>query len=130
MSYLHSVHFSLAEANSLLDEIKSLVEEMMSLKKRLDGKGYDIYNHSYFGGSGPNGSGAFPVEMERIVEVIKQISSYGVQIKGIDNGLIDFPHIRENGEEVYLCWKYGEDSIGFWHTIPGGYQGRTNINDL
>jgi len=130
MSYMHSVHFSLAEANRLLNEISGLVEEMMSLKKRLDAKGYDIYNHSYFGGSGPNGSGAFPVEMERLVEVIKIISSHGVQIKGISNGLIDFPHIRANGEEVYLCWRYGEANIVFWHTIEGGYNGRTDINEL
>lgn len=130
MSHLHSVHFSVSEANNLLNEIRSLVEEMMSLKKRLNGKGYDIYNHSYFGGSGPNGSGAFPAEMERLVAVIKIISSHGVQIKGIDNGLVDFPHLRANGEEVYLCWRYGEEDIVFWHTIPGGYNGRRNINEL
>ncbi len=130
MSYLHSVHFSVSEANGMLNELRSLVEEMMSLKMKLDARGYDIYNHGYFGGSGPNGSGAFPVEMEKLVEVIKIISSRGVQIKGIGNGLIDFPHIRSNGEEVYLCWKYGEEEIGFWHTIPGGYRGRTNINEL
>jgi hypothetical protein len=130
MSYLHSVHFSLDEANDLLQEIKPLVEEMIGLKIKLDEKGYDIFNHSYFGGSGPNGSGAFPVELEKLVEIIKIISSRGVQIKGIDNGLIDFPYIRENGEEVYLCWKYGEDDISYWHTIPGGYSERRNINEL
>ena len=130
MSYLHSVHFSIDEANDLLREIKPLVEEMIGLKIKLDEKGYDIFNHSYFGGSGPNGSGAFPVEMEKLVEAIKIISSQGVQIKGIDNGLIDFPHIRENGEEVYLCWKFGEDDISYWHTIPGGYGGRRSISEL
>lgn len=130
MSYLHSVHFTLDEANDLLREIKPTVEEMIGLKIKLDEKGYDIFNHSYFGGSGPNGSGAFPVEMEMLMEAIKTISSQGVQIKGIDNGLIDFPHIRENGEEVYLCWKYGEDDISYWHTIPGGYGGRRNISEL
>jgi hypothetical protein len=130
MNYLHSVHFSLDEANDLLQEIKPLVEEMIGMKIKLDEKGYDIFNHSYFGGSGPNGSGAFPVEMEKLVEIIKIISSRSVQIKGIDNGLIDFPHIRESGEEVYLCWKYGEDDISYWHTIPEGYSGRRNISEL
>jgi hypothetical protein len=130
MSSLHAIHFSLDEANSLLDEIKPLIEEMMSLKKKLDSKGYDVYNHQYFGGYGPNGKGAFPEEMEKLIELVKKISAEGVLLKSIDNGLVDFPHIRENGEEVYLCWKFGEGEIAFWHSIPEGFTGRRNISEL
>lgn len=130
MSYAHSLHFSVEEANSILDAIKPLVEEMINLKKKLDSKGYDVYNHQYFGGSGPNGKGPFPDEMERLVDIIRKISADGVLIKGIDRGLVDFPHIRENGEEVYLCWSFGEGEIAFWHTIPEGFSGRRNINEL
>ena len=130
MSYLHSKHFTLEEANTLLDEIKPLVESMISLKKKLDIKGYDVYNHTYFGGSGPNGKGAFPEEMERLIDIVKKISSDGILIKGIDNGLIDFPHLRSGGEEVYLCWKFGEGEIAYWHSVPEGFAGRRNINEL
>ncbi len=130
MSYLHSRHFTLEEANTVLDEIKPMVESMINLKKRLDKKGFDVYNHQYFGGSGPNGKGAFPDEMERLIEIVKKISSDGVLIKGIDNGLIDFPHLRKDGEEVYLCWKFGEGEIVYWHSIPEGFSGRRNINEL
>jgi hypothetical protein len=130
MSYLHSIHFSLNEANGILEEIKPQIEEMVRLKMKLNEMGYDIYNHRYFGGGGPNGLGAFPAEMEKIVEIIKMISLKGVQIKSIDSGLIDFPHIRSNDEEVYLCWQYGESSIKYWHTIPDGYRGRKNITEL
>lgn len=130
MSSLHTIHFSLDEANSLLDEIKPLIEEMMSLKKKLDSKGYDVYNHQYFGGYGPNGKGAFPEEMEKLIELVKKISAEGVLLKSIDNGLVDFPHIRDNGEEVYLCWKFGEGEIAFWHSIPEGFTGRRNISEL
>src|SRR5436190_18639338 len=113
MSYLHSIHFSLPEANELLETIRPQIEEMVSLKMQLNEMGYDIFNHRYFGGGGPNGTGSFPAEMEKIVEVIKMISLKGIQVKGIDNGLIDFPHIRSNGEEVYLCWQSGENNIEF-----------------
>lgn len=130
MSHLHTKHFTLEEANNVLDEIKPYIEEMMSLKKKLDIKGYDVYNHQYFGGSGPNGKGVFPDEMERLVEIVKNISAGGVLIKGIDSGLIDFPHLRENGEEVYLCWKAGEGEIAFWHSIDDGFPGRRNISEL
>jgi hypothetical protein len=130
MSYLHSRHFSLEEANTILDEIKPQVEEMIKLKRRLDSKGYDVYNHQYFGGSGPNGKGVFPDELEKLVEIVKEISSKGVLIKGIDNGLVDFPHIRKDGNEVYLCWKFNEGEIAYWHTIAEGFAGRRNINEL
>lgn len=130
MSYLHSIHFTLEEANNRLDEIKLMVEKMISLKKKLDAKGYDVFNHQYFGGSGPNGKGVFPEEMESLVEIIKNISAGGVLIKGINKGLIDFPHIRRNDEEVYLCWQFGEGEIEYWHSIPEGFSGRRNISEL
>lgn len=130
MSNLHDIHFTLEEANNKLDEIRNLVELMISLKKKLDGKGYDVFNHQYFGGYGPNGEGVFPAEMEEMVDIVKKISNDGVLIKGIDAGLIDFPHIRKSGEEVYLCWKQGEGDIAYWHSIPEGFAGRRTISEL
>jgi hypothetical protein len=127
---LHGKHFSLNEANMLLISLKPLVSSMLELKKQLDTQGYDIYRHEYFGGVGPNGTGEFPKEMEELVEIVKKIASEGVQIKSIDNGLLDFPFIRRNGEEVYLCWKEGEAEIMFWHRIPEGFTGRRNIDEL
>jgi hypothetical protein len=128
--YQHERHFTLEEAQSTLEEIKTLIEEMVRLKHELDCKGFDIYRHQYFGGVGLNGTGEYPGEMERLIDIVKTISSKGVLIKGIDNGLIDFPHIRQGGDEVYLCWKAGEESIAFWHRIPDGFQGRRNIKEL
>jgi hypothetical protein len=37
--------------------------------------------------------------------------------------LVDFPHLRR-GEEVNLCWKYGEREIRHWHGLDEGYSGR------
>jgi hypothetical protein len=68
--------------------------------------------------------------METLVEIVKGLDERGIVVKGLDEGLIDFPHIRTNGEEVYLCWKLGEDDILFWHTIPDGYAGRKGIEQL
>lgn len=127
---LHGRHFSLNEANMLLIKLKPLVNSMLALKKQLDKQGYDIYRHEYFGGVGPNGTGEFPKEMEELVEIVKKIASEGVQIKSIDNGLLDFPHITRAGEEVYLCWKSGEAEIMFWHRISDGFAGRKKIDEL
>ncbi|MBM2840365.1 MAG: hypothetical protein HW412_893, partial [Bacteroidetes bacterium] len=58
------------------------------------------------------------------------LDARGIVVKGIDEGLIDFPHIRPNGEEVYLCWKLGEDDILSWHRIEDGFTGRKSIDQL
>jgi hypothetical protein len=31
---------------------------------------------------------------------------------------------------VYLCWKYGEEDIAFWHEIEAGYAGRQTIDSF
>ncbi len=31
-----------------------------------------------------------------------------------DDGFVDFPAVRES-EEVYLCWRQGEDEVMHWH---------------
>lgn len=128
--YLHKAHFALDRARNVLTELMPLVEEMISLKRELDERGYDIHRHQYFGGSGPNGERVYPEELVRIVELAQDIEKKGVLIKSIDEGLIDFPHIRSNGEEVYLCWKVGEDDIHFWHRIADGFAGRRPVEDL
>lgn len=127
---LHKKHFSLKEANNLLPELKIKLSRMIELKKKLDLMDYDIFKHPLFGGIGLNGSGKYPVEMEELMEIVENISSKGIIIKGIDNGLIDFPYLRKNGEEVYLCFLYDEDEIKFWHHIKDGFSGRQSIEDL
>ena len=127
---LHKKHFTLEQARSILTGITRLVEEAVELKQKLDAQGFDIYKHQYFGGSGPNGQKFFPVELERVVEIVKGLENKGILIKGLDEGLIDFPHVRSNGEEVYLCWKIGETDINYWHTIPDGFAGRKPIEEL
>jgi hypothetical protein len=130
MAFLHGKHFSLADARRTLAEMAPLVEELVSLKQKLDDRRYDVYRHQYFGGSGPDGEKVYPPEVERLVEVSQEIESKGILLKDLDQGLIDFPHIRENGEEVYLCWKLGEEDIGYWHRIPDGFAGRRGIEEL
>ena len=52
-----------------------------------------------------------------------ELQRFGCELKDPDTGLIDFLSLRD-GEEVYLCWRLGEDRIRFWHTLDGGVAGR------
>ncbi len=130
MPFLHVKHFSLEEARAALEEVRPLAEELVALKTRLDERGYDIRRHGYFGGTGPNGDRYFPAELERLVEVLKRLDAVGVVVKGIDQGLVDFPHVRSSGEEVYLCFRAGETDVAFWHSIEDGFAGRRPVREL
>ena len=72
----------------------------------------------------------FPHEYLQLVEKIQSLQNEGIIVKGIEEGLIDFPAIRKNGEEVFLCWKEGEEIISYWHTLDDGYKGRRPIEEF
>lgn len=54
---------------------------------------------------------------------ISEIQELGVEFKGFELGLVDFPS-EMDGRLVYLCWKLGEDSVKYWHEIESGFEGR------
>jgi hypothetical protein len=127
---IHTIHFTLAEAQTALHYVRGIVAEIVKLKQSLDAKGFDVYRHQYFGGLGPNGQRFFPEELERLVTRLRELDKLGIQVKSLDQGLIDFPHIRKNGEEIYLCWLLGETAITHWHSIQNGFAGRRLLTEL
>ena len=64
----------------------------------------------------------------RLLEIVNRIQETGVLVKDLDMGLVDFPSLVD-GEEIYLCWKLGEDHIAFWHGIDEGFAGRKPLDD-
>ena len=57
----------------------------------------------------------------------ENLEKTGVVIKSIDQGLLDFPSKRFD-EDVWLCWKYGETEIKFWHEKDSGYMERKPVD--
>lgn len=57
-----------------------------------------------------------------------ELRELGVDFKGFEQGLVDFPGERE-GRVVCLCWKLDEDEVKFWHEVSDGYAGRQPISD-
>jgi hypothetical protein len=61
----------------------------------------------------------------RIAASVEALDAIGVEVKDLDMGLVDFPTRHpERGETVLLCWRVGEDEIGFWHGVDEGFPGR------
>jgi len=58
---------------------------------------------------------------------MEDLESLGVVLKGLEQGLLDFPAKRFD-EEIWLCWKEGETEIKFWHEKDSGFMGRKPIS--
>jgi len=60
-------------------------------------------------------------------DALDHIHSTGCIVKDLDVGLLDFP-ARIDNEDVYLCWRLGEDRIRFYHRQDEGFSGRKPID--
>ncbi len=63
---------------------------------------------------------------EELRAVMAELDELGVEVKDVDTGLLDFPS-EIGGREVLLCWRVGEQHIGFWHSREDGFAGRRPI---
>lgn len=64
---------------------------------------------------------------DEAMALLSAIRDEGVEVKGLDDGLLDFPALYR-GQQVLLCWQEGEDSVRFWHPLPTGIAGRQPID--
>lgn len=60
---------------------------------------------------------------------LAELASLGVEMKGIAEGLVDFPGELQ-GRAVALCWKLGEDTVRYYHDHDAGFAGRRPIPTL
>lgn len=63
---------------------------------------------------------------QQLADQMEAVLALGVEIKDPDIGLVDF-YAERDGEPVYLCWRTGEPSVRFWHTLTGGFGARKPI---
>jgi len=124
--------FTLEEANAAVIELRPVVEEMVEhgqrlaqaqarqrkLVTRIAGNGGDMQ---------PSDLGelaeTIQAEADAIAVCAERIDDAGAQIKSLEEGLLDFPSLRD-GELVLLCWKLGEGEIEYWHGMEEGFAGR------
>lgn len=121
-------YFTLEEANSIVPQLLNQVPQIQGLASDLRDKYPDVRNawekHKSNGGS-VQGTQYLDAALQ-LNGIMKDLESKGCIVKGIKEGLVDFPSLRD-GREVYLCWKAPEKEIKFWHEIDSGFSGRQPI---
>ncbi|QPJ65738.1 MAG: DUF2203 domain-containing protein [Candidatus Nitrohelix vancouverensis] len=121
-------YFTVTEANSFVDRLLTDIPRIQELLGSLSNDFEDV-KHAQKKANLNGGSlqgGAYLEKAVLFQDMIKRLESDGCILKGVQNGLVDFLHERE-GREVYLCWRYPERKIEYWHEIDGGFAGRQKI---
>lgn len=131
-------YFKLHEAQELLPVIGSYLEQAREQKLKVDGLNEELAHAAarimLMGGSIPAHAELGRKKTERdefasqVQEAVSKILDTGCLVKDLDEGLVDFPCLM-HGEEAYLCWKLGEERIGYWHGIEEGFAGRKPLDD-
>ena len=124
-------YFTLQEANQALESVRPWMDEVQEIRQKIlthQPEIWSVMEKSAGNGGNPTLS-RLVSSFDRLDELIHAIQDTGALIKDINLGLLDFPTLKDD-HEVYLCWKYGEYDIQFWHEVEAGYAGRQSISTL
>ena len=129
--------FTLLEAERLLPGIERLLRSLIDLKRQYEAADTELsgvaQRIAMAGGMVPPRERIAKLRSRKdasaraMKSAFEEITETGCQVKDVDIGLVDFPTLYR-GQEVYLCWKLGENGIGFWHHIDAGYRGRRPVD--
>lgn len=142
-------YFTIAEANKALPEVAAkfnetnrILNNVKKIEKRLQMTVSDTNsngnNSQHDRNNTDSGKYSNPLKtymelkqelnstVTKLYQSIETLESIGVSLKGLEDGLVDFPSKRF-GQDVWLCWKFGETEIKFWHDMENGFMGRKPI---
>ena len=138
--------FSIEEANALVHELHKRVGIQLELSERIQKMVSELHGH-------------LPIEQEGAAEVVditvtptdaadvrelkravaklirryrqgwREVEALGAVIKDTRTGLVDF-YGRIDNRLVWLCWRFGENGIEFYHELDQGFGGRKPLSDV
>jgi hypothetical protein len=130
--------FTISEVNALIPALSSLVRQQLREQSEIE---HGLAELMRLTGEAPRSlerTSADSAEVVRLkVELRSRIARYetgwqrvqtwGGVIKDPQTGLVDF-YGRVDGKLVWLCWRYGEDTLGYYHELKAGYSGRRPLS--
>lgn len=121
-------YFTLEEANACIPELVDEISQLRAIRNLIAGLHAEITPllEVVSSNGGSKHTAALLKATADFEEILERIAARGCHLKGLDPGLVDFPHLRE-GREVYLCWRINEAKIRYWHEIEDGFEGRQRL---
>jgi hypothetical protein len=114
--------FTADEANSLLPALSESLHRIQEAREVILAGAEHIRRSATLDGGGQVSQEYWDAlqEMRRHLE---SFAAQGILLRDTDSGLVDFPS-RRDGRDVFLCWKLGEERVGYWHPPETGFGGR------
>ncbi len=130
-------YFTVEEANQRLPLIKRVVRDIVALYEDVHERRRRLEEIQFRQTGSEDGASIYREEVgeiekelkrdvERLDEFVAELKSLNVLLKDAVTGVVDFP-ARIDGREVCLCWKPGEEEIGYWHEADAGFAGRQSL---
>jgi hypothetical protein len=125
--------FTVEQANSTLPLVRRIVEDIVVQYRRWQDRirEFEVVTASSTAERPDPRAEELQREAQSLAAEIEgfvgELTQLGVEFKGYDLGLVDFP-AEVGGRPAYLCWKLGESSVQYWHEVGVGYAGRQPIN--
>jgi hypothetical protein len=118
-------YFTVAEANALLPDLSIKLLRLQAMLQRLREeyaeKETELLQRAQRNGKLPEWESS-PIAPE-IHKAVDELHKMGVLLRDIEQGIVDFPHLRE-GREVLLCWRLGEPRVEYYHELDTGFRER------
>ena len=129
-------YFGIDEANERLADVAPLLEQLKAERDRVAELQPEIERAQKSNGSAEHAEELARNQQElrlavrRMHQAVNQIDEWGVTLRDINTGLIDFPALAM-GRPIWLCWRMGEgDAIGWWHEANAGFDSRQPLSEL
>jgi hypothetical protein len=129
-------YFGIDEANELLADVRPLLEQLKADRDRVAELQPEIDKGRKSNGSAQHAEelaareGELRQAVRRMQAAVSQIDEWGITLREIGTGLIDFPALA-SGRPIWLCWRLGEgDTINWWHEVDKGFASRQPLTEL
>jgi hypothetical protein len=114
--------FSVEEADALLPELRRSLP-LIREARRVVLAGAESFRGTAVANGGGEQDPTYWSAMAVLRKEVEGLIEQGIVLRDAESGLVDFP-TRRDGKEVFLCWRLGEDRVGYWHGPEGGFAGR------
>ncbi len=117
-----SKRYTLEEATALLPDLIPSLERIRESRQVVLSRGERIRASAPQNGGGEPGAEYWKA-LATLRREVESMTEKNIVLRDPESGLLDFPAIVQ-GREAFLCWRLGEERIGFWHGPETGLAGR------
>jgi hypothetical protein len=134
---------TIEEANALVPQLMSLMRAQLELAEKIQGLIAELVRVAPPGGSDYVDITLYPGDPSHVRDLKLAVAAFarayksgwnefeemGAVVKDTSAGLLDF-YGKIDDRLVWLCWKYPEPSIDYYHELDAGFAGRKPLGEI